>query len=163
MITIQAVAGSKFIGLDCMIHTDLKICYFGEDKNKPIWLPPSDPRLFFIGKEIINLPSPVIPLPFKLGVADRFVYYRLSLLPDTYLNFLSIKTKKGRIVERKLYILRTVSYDDSYKRLEGIDGIGFIIGNLEIEGGKDTTREKAVKKPEIKIDRRRIIIEEVKR
>jgi len=158
MITIQTVVGSKFIGLDCMIHTDLKICYFGKDKDKPMWLPPGDPRLFFIDREITNLPSPVIPLPFKLGVADRFVYYRLSLLPNTYLSFLSIKTKKGRIVERKLYILRTVSYDSSYKRLEGIDGIGFIIGNLEIEGGKDTTGEKAVKKPEIKIDRRKLII-----
>ena len=158
MITIQAVVGSKFVGLDCMIHTDLKICYFGEDKNKPIWLPPSDPRLFFIDKEIMNLPSLTAPLPSKLGVADRFTYYELSLLPDTYLSFLSIKTKKGRIIEQKLYILRVVSYDGAYKNLEGIDGVGFVKGNFEIEGGKDTTGKKAVKKPEIKVDKRKLII-----
>jgi len=159
MITVQAVVGSKFIGLDYMIHTDLKICYFGKDKNKPIWLPLSDPRLFFIGREIINLPSSVVPLPFKLGVADRFTYYRLSLLPNTYLNFFSIRTKRGRIVEQKFYILRTIECSvSSHKRLEGIDRIGFIMGHFEIEGGKDTTGEKAIKKPEIKIDRRKLII-----
>jgi len=156
MITVQAVAGSKFIGLDCMIHTDLKICTYRN--NKPIWLPPVDPYFSFLDKETINLPSPIVPLPFKLGVADRFTYYRLSLLPDTYLSFLSIKTKKGRIIEQKLYILRVVNYDGAYKSLEGIDGVGFVKGNFEIEGGKDTTGEKAIKKPEIKIDRRKLII-----
>jgi len=156
MITVQAVVGSKFIGLDCMIHTDLRVCYF--DNNKPIWLPPSSPRVFSIDKEVINLPSPIVPLPFKLGVADRFTYYRLLLPPHTYLNFTSIKTRRGRIIGQKFYILKTVEYDDSYKRLEGVDGIGFIMGHFEIEGGKDTTGEKVIKKPEIKVDRRKLII-----
>ncbi|RLD16643.1 MAG: hypothetical protein DRI22_01030 [Caldiserica bacterium] len=162
MITIQAVVGSKFIGLDCMIHTDLKICTYRN--NKPIWLPPVDPYFSFLDKETINLPSPIVPLPFKLGVADRFTYYRLSLLPNTYLNFLSIKTKKGRIVEQKFYILRTIECSvSSHKRLEGVDRVGFVIGHFEIEGGKDTTGEKAIKKPEIRVDRRKLIIEEVRK
>lgn len=135
--------GHGFIGIDTSVFTDVKV--FIPEKER--WFP--------INHFAVASYYKIIPHTRENSNLSK---YELEAPEGTALQFTSVKTRYGKIVKRKMYLLEMAEFNNL--SLDGIENIGFIRGNFTILQVIADDDGKGARKVKPGINGRKIIMEE---